>query len=254
LTEKDLTSKKEAIKKFDPALTMIAVNELLQTKKTEQASVEKEDVEKVKPKIKEVFSSLPESKDRAAIISKALYEVNSEIITEEIKKIKTSLSSLDQKELMEIAKELATSTPECTSCLLPELGCGDCIHYFVVACTPQYCVGQNIIQCSACITYPIIHCTACITYSICSNCVSHRVCSVLLNCQTYKIYCNVCIRYAILVQGAQAEPILDEAQKLNAQEIDSTMKEKIVDAVVEDPKLSKAVRKLILEMKSKGEL
>lgn len=249
MAEKGLENKKKILKKFDPALAVVAVSELLAVKRKEQIDSEKQNVEKIKPKIKEIYSSLPATEDRVEIISRALYEVNSEVVTEELKKIKAELSDLDEKDLLELAEELRAATPECTSCLLPELGCGDCIHYFIVACNAQYCVGYNVIPCPTCIQYAIITCPACIYYRVCTACLGYRVCTT---CLTHMV-CHICLRYSILVQP-YPEPVLEEAAKLNSQEIDSAVKEKIVDAVVSDPRLSKAMRKLITEMKKKGEI
>ena len=220
--------KKIAIKKFDPALTAIAVRELMVAKR-----VEKGDVEAAKAKIKEIYNALPATKNRAEIISKALDEANSEIIAEEIKKIKTELADLDKDEFLEIGKELsAVAVPECPSdCVGYDLGCGDCINYFVVACNLKYCISYNV-----------IYCPACITYQICSLCIGHQII-----CQNRCIQYNVGCHYQIVVCQAPivAHPIA---------QIDPALKETIVEAVVDDPRLSKAMRKLIAEMKKNGEI
>lgn len=241
----DLEKKKNIIKKFDPALAAVAVRELVAAKR-----IEKADVENAKAKIKEVYSSLPATKDRAEIISRALYEAESEVVAEELKKIKTELADLDRDELLEISKELRAAAPECTTCLLPELGCGDCIHYFVVACSLQYCVGYNVIECPACITYSVV-CPTCITYQImCPYCVTYSI-MCRTYCIKYSIACHVCLARSIVV--GPIEPIY-EASRLVEPQIDPVVKEKIIEAVVDDPRLSKAMRKLVAEMKKKGEI
>jgi hypothetical protein len=240
---KDLEKKKNMIKKFDPALAAVVVKELIIAKR-----IEKADVDKAKMKIKEIYTSLPATKDRAEIVSRALDEVNSEVVAEELQKIKSELADLDKDELIEISKELSTAAPECTTCLLPELGCGDCIHHFIVACTSAHCVGYNVIYCPVCITYSVV-CPACVTYAICTECVSYRVTPPCrLRCIRYLVGCSVCLTHQIVIQGSLEVPELIEPQ------INSIMKEKIVEAVVDDPRLSKAMRKLIAEMKKKGEI
>lgn len=221
-------SEKEEIKakiaKYDPFLASIAVKELLVARERPN----KEDIEKSKALIRELYKSLPSSKDRTEVISIALSEVNSEIVTEEVKKIKAELEGLGKVELAEIAKDLSIAIGS-TICVYPIRD--PCKHY-------------NII-CSACLR------------AICGYLIGGCGNSI---CSFYSVGClfclHACLRYGIDVCKAiwYMGPKIDIPYEVINPLVDSVMKEKLVDVVLENPKLSKAMRKLVLEMKARGEI
>ena len=224
---KDLEKKRLAIKKFDPALAAIAIRELVAAKR-----IEKADVEKAKEKIKEIYKTLPATKDRTEIIARALDEVNSEMVTEEIKKIKAELADLNKDELMEIGKDLsAAAVAVCPSYLIgcPMYGiCCGCIRYCLSFCL-RYCLSRCLMYC---LNY-------CLMYRIgppCpGGCINYGICTIRMQFED----CGPAIR--IITPPGELE-------------IDPAMKEKIVEAVIDDPRLSKAMRKLVDAMKKRGEI
>jgi hypothetical protein len=97
----NLERAKTIMGKIDPALLSAALSEIM----LEADEAEEADVTKVKKAIKGIYDSIPEGKDRKSILSKAITELNSDIIERDVKVIKENLASIDRETIMEAAKD-----------------------------------------------------------------------------------------------------------------------------------------------------
>ena len=204
---KKLEEKKMALKKFDPALTAVALGQVLMAHR-----VEKADVAMAKEKIKELFKMLPADKDRAGIVNKALSEAEAEMVAEEVEKIKTELTGLSKEDLIEIDRALGLEVTKI------------CMSYLLY----------------------------------CQNCVFYRIIGRCLDCINYYVGspCQFCIHAGIICLGLRYMGGCDAAINVGSfiQTGDPAWVEKVVGAVVMDERLTKAVRKMVLEMKENKEI
>jgi hypothetical protein len=204
-----LENAKTIMGKIDPALLSAALGEMMM----EAEGAEDVYVEKVKKAIKEIYDSIPEGKDKTSIVSKAITELDSEIIAKEVKNIKGKLANIDKETIMEAAKdyvdiEAAASLPYCSGC----------INY---AIKPQCLLG--------CIKYAIQTCLlGCIKYTIKPQCSS--------SCIKYVIqYCSCGIQYLVgPVHGWEIDPV-----------IKGQLKEEIIQDVLQRPELSRAMKNML---------
>jgi hypothetical protein len=115
----------------------------------EADEAEEADVAKVKKAIKGIYDSIPEGKDKTSIVSKAISELDSEIIEKEVKVIKGKLAGIDKETILEAAKDYVGieardyHLPACeyaVSVERPPLHdicmVGGCIKYMVTKCIP----------------------------------------------------------------------------------------------------------------------
>ncbi len=96
-----LEKAKAIMGKIDPALLSAALSEMMM----EADKAEEADVAKIKKAIKGIYDSIPEGKDKTSLVSKAITELDSEIIEKEIKVIKGKLANIDKETIMEAAKD-----------------------------------------------------------------------------------------------------------------------------------------------------
>jgi hypothetical protein len=155
-----LEKAKTIMGKIDPALLSAALSEMM----VEADEAEEADVAKVKKAIKGIYDSIPEGKDKTSIVSKAIMELDSEIIKKEVKVIKENLASIDKETIMEAAKdyvdvqEISNKTifcscalkfgisVQCACALKFGIGpfCRRCVKFFIIpdcACGIRYNVG-----------------------------------------------------------------------------------------------------------------
>ncbi len=249
MTDEDVKLVKEKIKKLDPALVMLAMQEM---------DIKTDEVEKVKEGIRGVYESISDTEKKPEILSKALAELEPEIIDKEIKNVKAILENIDKDVLLKATRDLETAA-SAQLCIKYLIGCGYriiCPSYEII-CTR--CVGYRII-CLDCVGYRII----CSSYEIrCGYriiCPSYEVgCGYRIICPSYEVGCGyriICPSYE--VGGCRAsigcgfaiafEP--PSPEEIVTREV----KEETVKEVVKSPELSKAIMKMIKEMKKKGEI
>lgn len=137
MAKKDVEKAKKVIERFDPALVTVAMQEM---------DVKAIDVEKAKERIRKVYDAIPTKpqKDKMKVLSKAVAEVELEVVQKEIENVKVALREFDRAVLAEAAKDLAIDTssicifpicicpeggcPPSIQCLFPEGGCPPRIH------------------------------------------------------------------------------------------------------------------------------
>ncbi|KAF5433296.1 hypothetical protein C5S36_06750 [Candidatus Methanophagaceae archaeon] len=108
MEKKEVERAKEIIKNFDPALVMRAMQEI---------DTKVEDVEKAKDGIRKVYESIPDTKMRAEILSKAVTELEMEVIDKEVKNVRTSIEKFDKEVLLEAAKDYLEASGIATMCM-----------------------------------------------------------------------------------------------------------------------------------------
>jgi hypothetical protein len=150
----NLEKAKTIMGKIDPALLSAALSEMM----IEADEAEEADVAKVKKAIKGIYDAIPEGKDKTSIVSKAITELDSEIIEKEVKVIKGKLANIDKETIMEAAKEyvgieVITNLPYCSVCIKVSIKPAclfGCIKYDVTP--PCYkCVNKVMPLCFPCI-------------------------------------------------------------------------------------------------------
>jgi len=149
MKEKDnLEKAREIMGKIDPELLPSAIRELM----IEVDEAEEPDVEETKKALKKVYDSIPEGKDKASIMSKAIYELDNEIVTKEIEEVKGKLAGFGKETLVQGAKEYIDISvlmncpdsqiwkcpPVCKLCVnsLPK---PNCLSYCI-----NRCVGRSV--------------------------------------------------------------------------------------------------------------
>ena len=120
MEKKEVERAKEIIKNFDPALVMRAMQEI---------DTKVEDVEKAKDGIRKVYESIPDTKMRAEILSKAVTELEMEVIDKEVKNVRTSIEKFDKEVLLEAAKDYLEASGVATMCMYPECICPEGKYY-----------------------------------------------------------------------------------------------------------------------------
>lgn len=130
MEKKEVERAKEIIKKFDPALVMRAMQEI---------DTKVEDVEKAKDGIRKVYESIPDTKMRAEILSKAVTELETEVIDKEVKNVRTSIEKFDKEVLLEAAKDYLEASGLATMCMNPEFICPE---------PPHLCKNPEFLGCS----------------------------------------------------------------------------------------------------------
>lgn len=219
MEKKDVERAKEIIKKFDPALVMMAMQE---------TDTKVEDVEKVKEGIRKVYESIPDTKNRSEILSKAVTEVETEVIDKEVKNVRAAIEDIDKAVLMEAAEDLEIVDPARRICPYYNIGC----YRYNIGCY-RYLVGCHI----------SIGC--------------HRY---LVGCHFSIGGCHYYIRPPEHECGAMLGPDYGCIGSLGfevvppEEYITHPLKEEIVKEVVTSPELFRAMEKMIKEMKKKGEL
>lgn len=129
---KDITKAKELIKKFDPILITLAMQEI---------DIKAEDIEKAANGIKNIYESISETENKEKVLLEAIAVVNAEILKKEINKITNALKDFDKKVIVKAAKEyleLQGLSLYCDHviCRCPEGGC----RGFMISCLhPEVC-------------------------------------------------------------------------------------------------------------------
>jgi hypothetical protein len=205
-----LENAKTIMGKIDPALLSAALSDMMM----EAAGAEDAEVAKVKKAIKGIYDSIPEGKDKTSIISKAITELDSEIIAKEVKIIKGKLASIDKETIMEAAKEyvdvvVLANPPFCSNCI-------------IFAIKPQCS--------SVCLKYALqTTCWfGCVKYAIKPQCSS--------SCIKYVIQsCSCGIQYLVgPIPGWETNPV-----------IMGQLKEEIIQEVIQRPELSRAMKNML---------
>lgn len=210
---------KKVMNQFDPALVASAIKELSMIPQR----IEPEDIESVKAQIRALYDKLPKTKDRSQIIVRALDEVNTEVLTVEIEKIKDALAKFDRDVLLEASKAL-----EIPVCGHASIVCLRCLYQDIGPCQ-LYLVGP-------CQLY---HVGPCQFFAI--DC-KFRFIGGCRSCVSFLIYCGHCISYQL---PYEIDPI---------QVIPPVLQEKLIQQVFDSPQLTRAVRAMILQMKERGEI
>jgi hypothetical protein len=204
-----LENVKTIMGKIDPTLLSAALSEMMM----EAAEAEDAEVAKVKKAIKGIYDSIPEGKDKTSIISKAITELDSEIIEKEVKIIKGKLAGIDKETIMEAAKEYVD-----IEVMAKPPFCGSCI---IFAIKPQ---------CSSfCLKYAIQTCLlGCVKYAIKPPC--------LTGCIKYAIpSCDCGIQYVV-----GFIPVWETNPGIIGQ-----LKEEIIQEVIQRPELSRAMKNML---------
>ena len=197
--------------KIDPALLSAALSEIL----IDADEAEEADVAKAKEAIKRIYDSIPEGKDRKSIISKAITELDSDIIKKEVKIIKENLASIDRKTIIEAAKDYVDIDDISISAKL----CGSSI-----SCTNVISCKASI-MCLCALRHPI--------YSVCILCVNASI----------KPQCSCGIRYIV---GPYRE---FENWGIDPQ-IREQFKEEIIQEVLQRPELARSMKKMLKKIES----
>lgn len=149
---------KEIMQMIDPALLSAALNEIM----LDADEAEEDEAARIKGAIREIYDSIPEGKNKASIVSKAIKELDSDILEREISTIKESLAEIDMETIMQAAKDFIDIDNLSISCQLYLIGC----KYYIIK------------PCAVCITYKVNPCLNCIKY-------------IIFPCKHY------CLKYAI---------------------------------------------------------
>ncbi len=232
MTDEDVELVKEKIKKLDPALVMLAMQEM---------DIKSDEVEKAKKGIREVYESISDTEKKPEILSKALAELEPEIIDKEIKNVRAMLEDIDKDVLLKATRDLETAA-SAQLCIKYLIGCGyriiclRCIRYSIICL--DYCVGHSII-CLDCVGHSII----CRSYRI--ICGYYVGCGYRIICPSYEVGCHASIGCGFEIAFEPPSP---------GETVTREVKEETVKELVKSPELSKAIMKMIKEMKKKGEI
>jgi hypothetical protein len=202
---------KTIIGKIDPALLSVALSEMM----IDADEAEEADVAKAKEAIKRIYDSIPEGKDKKSIVSKAITELDSDIIKKEVKIIKESLANIDRKTIMEAAKDYV----DIDDIFISAKFCGSSI-----SCTSAISCKASI-MCLCALRHPI--------FSACTFCVNSSI----------KPQCPCGIRY-----------IVGPYRELEKWEIDPQIreqfKEEIIQEMLQRPELPRAMKKMLKKIES----
>ncbi len=209
----DIEKAKIVMGKVDPVLLSAALSEMMiEADKAEEA----DDVARVKKAIKGVYDSIPEGKDKASIMSKAIAEFDADVVDKEIAIIKEKLAGIALETLMDAATNY--------------VGGRGIIHdpkklrsYFTCAiyrvygdsCTSNVCKGSDLV-----LGDPYILCKSdCILFGLKAGCVT------LIKGEEY------------CAAGIGIDFDLD------------VLEERITQNVIQRPELSRALKKMVDQMK-----
>lgn len=220
MEKKDVEKAKEIIKQFDPALLMRAMQEI-------DTKVEEE---KAKDGIRKVYESIPDAKKRGEILSKAVAELEMELIDKEVMNVRASIEKIDKEVLQEAAKDYfeAIDVKEGCICINPEF----CYY-------PLYCEGYHI------------HCNGYHIY-----CRSREECRISLcgySICGYSI-CGYRICGHHLFEQCKSIGMIPDIPDIPVDWWKKVITEGAIKEILESPELPKAMEKMIKEMKMKGEL
>ena len=211
MDKRDVEKAKEILKKFDPALVMMAIQD---------ADTKVDDVEKAKDGIRKVYESIPDTEKRSEILSKAVTEVETEVIDKEVKNVRVAIEDIAKDVLVEAAVDLEVIDPAHRIC-----------HHYHIGCY-RYLIG--------CYHYHV----GCYRY--------------LIGCHHYHIGCRYSIMYeckALIGFEHECSAMLGLEMAVPPEEyITHPLKEELVNEVLTSPELSRAMEKMIKDMKKKGEL
>lgn len=202
----NLERAKTIMGKIDPSLLSAALSEML----TEADEAEEADVAKAKKAVKGIYDSIPEGRDKKSILSKAITELESEIIEKEVTAIKENFASIDKETIMEAAKDYIDIQPICNS-PLAHLACNE--KYHIKLCIP-----------------------GCITNGI-------KPAQYLCNDDHAIYYCpngcinSICLNYHLKF-GVEKPGEIDPRIK-------EQIKEEIIQEVLQRPELSRAMKKML---------
>jgi len=232
---KDAGKAKEIMSKIDPELLSAALGELI----VEADEAEEPDVERVKKSLKEIYDSIPEGKDKASIMSKAIGELDADVVGREVKVVKEKLANIDRETLIDAAKDFVDVQAICHlyricfrclnyiipclhGCIKYLIGCSPgCIKYLIFPCTPSRCIKYSIFVCpNGCIKYPIIDCQG--------------------GCPLYKIYECRSIGMPDFPEW-EIDPVIKE--KLKAE---------IIQELLQSPEINRAMKKMLTKIKEEG--
>ncbi len=208
----DFERVKAIMGRFDPALLSAALREMM----IEADEAEEADVVKAKEAIKGAYDSIPEGKDKKSIVSKAVAELDSDIIEKEVKVIKEKLASVDKETILEAAKDFLDVTylrdfPCIWSNIKP-----DC-KYIIEKCKNVFIACGSSIFC----IYP-------------EGC-SFFVCGPSIwDCHYH------CLHQGIAKEPGFGIPLPDINPLIKEQ-----LKEEIIQELLEKPELARAVKKML---------
>jgi len=216
----DIEKAKIVMGKVDPVLLSAALSEMMiEADKAEEA----DDVARVKKAIKSVYDSIPEGKDKASIMSKAIAEFDADVVDKEIAIIKEKLAGIALETLMDAATNYVggkgiLSDPSklgsyFTCSMFRVQGYGSICSRQIVDLTPRcglplWCDKRQIVDLT----------TKCDASLWCGRCL-------------YDIY-DTC---PAPVGGIDLDPNL--------------LEEFVIPRVIQSPQLSRAVKKMVDQMK-----
>ena len=213
MDKRDVERAKEILKKFDPALVAMAIQE---------ADTKVDDVEKAKDGIRKVYESIPDTGNRSEILSKAVTEVEAEVIDKEVKNVRAEIEDLDKEVLVAAAVDMEVIDPARMICPLYRIGC-----------------------------YYHIHCYSYIGCHIHIGCYYHIHCYRYIGCHT-RIW-HECRAMLGFEHGCGARIGLEMDLDMDRYTT-HPLKEELVEEVLASPELSRAMERMIKDMKKKGEL
>jgi hypothetical protein len=225
----NLEKAKTIMGKIDPALLSAALSEMMM----EADEAEEADVAKVKKAIKGIYDSIPEGKDKTSIVSKAIKELDSEIIEKEVKVIKGRLASIDRVTIMEAAKDFV-DIQEIKACI--------CKSAVACVCALKYYINSPVICKSA------VACVCALKYYI--NSPVKCACSISGGSDIAYCY-KGCIGYFIKPPGCSCG-IQYLVEPYHEWEMDPRIKgqltEEIIQEVLQRPELPRAMKKMLKEI------
>lgn len=206
--------------RIDPELLSAALREMI----VEADDAEEAEVAKAKEAIKRICESIPEGKDKISIISKAITELDSDIQEKEVQSVKEKLEGIDNKTIMEAAKEYIDTQGLCKMAISCN-GSLPCTT-FNVSCA---CSLRAI--CHLCLHMAIVRPSQ---EFICNRCL-HM--AVYPPCPGSSITCQYnCLRHAISEYPMDwvIDPLIIEQ-----------LKEEIIQELIQGPELPRAMKKML---------
>ena len=211
---RDAEKAREVISKIDPKLLSAALSEIM----IETDEAEEPDVERAKKSLKEIYDSIPEGKDKASIMSKAIAELDADTTAREVKVVKEKLANIDKETLIDAAKDYIDVD---AICIYPV---GGCWKYQVCSI---YSIGD-------CWKYPV-----CSIYSI-NGCWKYQVCVI----RVWDPPCHFCLR--VIYDRPEIpdwEPYAGVKEKLKAE---------IIQELLQSPEINRAMKKMLTKIKNEG--
>jgi len=230
----NLERAKTIMGKIDPALLTEALSEMM----IEADEAEEADVAKAKKAIKGIYDSIPEGRDKKSILSKAITELDSDIIEKEVKVIKENLSGIDKETIMNAAKDYGYLS--WSFCQYPVHACE---NHPVELC--DICINgvsiQHGLPCHVDIcAYPVRHCSACLpSISVKGSPPGYGMCSYSVRL-CYASFISPCLNYCI-----HGIPTIPDPWQLEDPWIMEQLKEEIIQEVLQRPELSRAMKKML---------